>query len=576
MSTTDLDLIKAKLFALINRENSISLDHKHFTISLPKEYNNPLHPTVNTEITITPVAGTGYQGSVAVYYKRIDFKELFQHLYYELNPIDAIRLSDIIPELNNAFGTDILKSDYTDVDLPPYISNYPDRQRIVTIAAQTNSYFFTGNYDLILGPRSVPVIDDSIIYRHYLYLSVTDPKDSFICLDSNGQTVADFRFINNASNIEVFNIDYIVQVKDNFYLVGQFKLTYLIDTELAIESSTLVINNQGIIVSHSDDPVFRATKLIPDTASNYFYTIDDTDTTVPNCLYKYNKTGQLVEYVAAIDYIPALLAVDKNDRLYTVSPPYEDNDPFIENTTSKLVRVDRLLPNGIVDTNFNTIYFKASNANYNPLRIMDIVFTDADGFYLAIEPTYGVDIGYISPIINNVPMVANTNGATTYSWNPIVRFHANGDWDTNFKPILKTQLDKTIFIQPGPHLTSKTLHLNSLNETDRLVWFSYRTNPATGFNHVQPISFNYLGNLIIDNLTNYFHHPKWVTFNNSQSLSSGKLLAHGSMQFITNLGQFSDPVYALIAYKPDTTLDRVLYQSRVTPILNTYLLETHV
>lgn len=572
----DLALIKSKLFSLVNKENNTSLDPIHFSISLPVVYSNPLHPNVNTQVTITPLPGTGYQGAVTIYYKRLDFKDLFQHLYYELNPTEAIYLSDIIPELNNAFGTDILKSDYIDTELPPYIVNYPDRQRIVTISAQTNSYFFTGSYDLILGPRSRPIVDVGIVYKHYLHISATDPKEKLICLDSNGNPIADFRFINNASNIELFDISYIVQTKDNFYLVGQFKLTYLIDTELTIDAATLVINQQGIIVGHSDTIAFTSTKLVATKDKDYFYTVDESNPLNPNYLYKYSSSGQMVEYQSTISYVPANVFVDKLDRVYTVSQPYEDNDPFIDNTISKLVRVDRLLANGELDTSFNTIYFKASNPNYYPLRIMDIVFTANDGFYVAVEPTYGVDIGYVYPVINNVPMVSSTNGNTTHSWNPILRFHGNGDWDTNFKPVLKTQLDKTIYIQSGPHLTGNTLHLNQLADNDRLVWFSHRSNPATGFNHVQPISFDYLGNLIIDNLASYYHHPKWLIFNQSQAQSNGKILAQGSMQFITNDGEYSDMQYALLTYNPDASLDKVLYQSRTTPVLNSYLVESHV
>lgn len=572
----DLPLIKAKLFNLINKENHTSLDPNHFNISLPTEYSSPLHPNVNTQVTVTPLSGTGYQGAVTVYYKRLSFSELFQHIYYELNPVDAIRLSDIIPELNNAFGTDILRSDYIDVELPPYIANYPDRQRLVTIAAQTNSYFFTGSHDLILGPKSPPIVDNNIIYKYCLHIAATDPKEKLICLDANGSVVADFRFLNNVSNINLFNIEYIVQTSSNFYLVGEFDLTYLLDTAQTITATTLIVSHQGVVVGHSDLPAFSNTKLISNKGQDYFYTIDESNALNPNCIYRYNPSGQLVEYRASVDYIPALIKLDTQNRLYTISQPYEDADPFIENTISKLVRVDRLLPTGELDPSFNTIYFKASNPNYYPLRIMDMVFTDTDGFYLAIEPTYGVDIGYIYPVVNNVSVVSSTSNNTTYSWNPILRFHGNGDWDTNFKPVLKTQLDKTIYAQLGPHLACNTLHLNKLVDLDRVVWFTHRTNPATGFNHVQPISFDYRGNLLLDELSKYYHHPKWIVFNHSQAQSNDKILAHGSMQFITTDGEYSDSQYALVIYKPDTSLDRVIYQSRVTPILNVYLLETHV
>lgn len=576
MSESDLPLIKAKLFKLINKENNTSLDPAQFDISLPTAYTNPLYPDINTQVRITPLPGTGYQGAVTIYYRRTDFKDLFKLFHYEINPIDAIYLSEIIPELNNAFGIDILRSDYIDVELPAYLVNYPDRQRIATITAQTNSYFYIGSNDIILGPRSEPFIDEGIIYKHYLHISATDPKVSFICLDSTGTPVADFKFLNNVSNIETFAIEHVVQVKNNFYLIGQFKLTYWLDAEIAIDAKTLIISQQGIVVGHADTPVFTNTKLVATINQDYFYTIDESNASQPNCVYKYNSNGQLVDYRAAVGYVPSLLAVDQLDRLYAVSQPYEGNDPHIADTISKLVRIDRLLANGELDPSFTTIYFKASNPNYYPLRIMDLVFTNTDGFYLAIEPTYGVDIGYIYPVVNNVPVVTNTNGATTYSWNPILRFHSNGDWDINFKPVLKSQLDKTIYIQPGPHLVCSTLHLNHLADTDRIVWFTYRTNPATGFNHLQPISFDYRGNLILDQLANYYQHPKWLILNHTQSQSNKKIIAHGSMQFITTEGEYSDPHYAMVVYQADTQIDRVIYQSRVTPILNSYLVEKHV
>lgn len=594
------------LFQLLSNKNNILLDPTQWDVSEPSVYSDPLRPNINTVVVITPLLGTNNVNSRQVLYSRLDFNAVFSTAPIDVSKMDLskiVNLSDLVPYLNIQFGLNMTDEDYVDTPLPAYDPVYPNKIRQVTIAAQPGSYFFVGNCTLNVGPVLTPVVDQDGYQRaYYVYLSgysLASSNKSLVKLNSNGIQDISFTFLANASAITAFSVEKIIQTATgNLSILGNFAFNYTdsTGTTAPIVAKTLTISKDtGAVIGFSQTRLIKltdqsvvygrrgiSTKYIVDTTYN------GTGQNVAGLYQVQNETTLNASYVPAITYVPAFVRLDTDGKLYTVSSPITANNPYKPTENAIYVRVDRLNADGSLDLGFTPIYVMGSVAGQAPLNVIDLYPVQGDGGFFVVNPVNGVDASVaIIPVINNVPLFNKAQTLnTTYSWNPIIKFNADGTQDLSFKGILPSNYWPSIFQQNSDYATAP-------NDPDSWMLFvpgnkinllSYRSNPATGFVHYQPTQFDQFGTVQLGSLGDWQNAFKWTTLPKLQAQSNGKLVGYGFVQTLlsaTPNAGLSAPYSAVTRYNGDASPDRVLYRAPIAngndnPVVSgVFITETH-
>lgn len=150
---------------LINEENSSSL-----TLELV-EFGKPFIASMaeaNTELEVTAKDGSGYKGSVTVAYNRLDvqgFVPIMVGSGLVLPVGDAVKFSDLIPEINVALGINLTEGDYVDGDIGEWAGTLNETKEIV-IPMHAESYVFTGGLTLTLVTDDILLSE--VIVNHIL------------------------------------------------------------------------------------------------------------------------------------------------------------------------------------------------------------------------------------------------------------------------------------------------------------------------------------------------------------------------------------------------------------------------
>jgi hypothetical protein len=580
----------AALFQLLSNKNNIVLDPSQWDVSDPEVFSDPLRPNYNTVVVITPLVRSGYANSRQINYARLDFNQIFSTEPIDVSKMDLskiVNLSDLVPYLNIQYGLNLTLDDYTDTPLPAYDPVYPNKIRQVTISAKDTSYFFVGNCTLNVGPVLTPVVDQDGIQRaYYVYCSgysLPSSNKSLVKLNSNGIQDLSFTFLANASAITTFTVEKIIQQSNgDLAVLGNFAFNYTdaTGTTTPITAKTLIINKTTGAVTG-----FAQTRQIKLTDQSVVYgrrglatkyVIDATYVgTGQNAAGLYqlqNDTTLNAVYQPAITYVPAFVRLDSDGKLYTVSKPITANNPYKPTENAIYIRIDRLNTDGSLDQGFTPIYVMGSVAGQAPLNVIDLFPIQGDGGFFVMNPTSGIDASVsIIPVINNVPLFNKAQALnTTYSWNPIVKFDADGTQDTSFKAVLPSNYYPSVFQQNSDYASAP-------NDPDSWMLFvpgnkvnllSYRTNPATGFMHYQPIQFDQFGVAQLGTLAAWQNAFKWTVLPKLQTQTNGDLVGFGFLQTLLSAvpgAGLSAPYSAVVRYNGDATPDRVLYRA---PIAN--------
>lgn len=140
------------LIDLINTTNSTALVPASVTFG-------PVAPTVsgnkNTGVKITAVNGSGYKGERDLTYDRVDIATVPGSRSTTFQKGDALKISDLIPEINTAYGLNLTADDYVDADLPVFAGTDPAEVHTVNLVAKAGSYIFTGTLELTVDGNDV-------------------------------------------------------------------------------------------------------------------------------------------------------------------------------------------------------------------------------------------------------------------------------------------------------------------------------------------------------------------------------------------------------------------------------------
>lgn len=556
MLTIDYSLsAKIILINLINETNGLSLLPENFFIGQPEVYVNPAKPDANTKAQLKPITGTGIYGEVDIYYRRMDVTEVFSTEPFDTTGIDMLtitKLSDLMPYLNDQYGIVMKPEDYYDTDLPAFDPQYPNKPRQVTIATRSNSYFFTGTFELVLGITYQPIPESDGKVRLYLacYDGYTQAnvQRSIQLMTADGLPAPTFSFMYNliqTTTFEVSDIFFNYGLKE-IVLNGNFNVEY---TDLASNApvqavgKSLYISVNGAIAGYSLEPTYKSNEYtrvydLPGLDSKYVIN----PLAMDGPFKRYQETGfKDSTFVPKISYIPMLVKPTLDGKIYTVSDVLTMDDPYLDTPTqTQVIRIDRLLSTGDLDPTFGGIYIQNLDPSYPPLPVSDILDIKEKGFFVYFNPLMGVgEAATRIPVINNVSVIAKaTDMQTTFCWNPVIKFNQDGTQDAVYNPVIGYADENAVY-------TVNTV----MNPTDTLLWFSgdkilsliYRENPLTGFKHPQLALFDMQGSQVFESSTSYVFAPKWVKQPKLIPQSNGKAVMYGTTQLMLLTQRFSQP-----------------------------------
>lgn len=126
----------------------------------------------NTEATITPVEGSGYQDAATIQYDRVNMASLFRGIAVTVTPAYQYRLSDYLVTVNDRYGLQLTEDDIVDGIIPKM--EPPFR---VTIKIKESNPAFYGQFDIIVSDnlKSIRKMVDQITFTGIEYPTV-DPN----------------------------------------------------------------------------------------------------------------------------------------------------------------------------------------------------------------------------------------------------------------------------------------------------------------------------------------------------------------------------------------------------------------
>jgi hypothetical protein len=147
MAVTDFTKLPNEILVeLINFDNGTSLTPDSVTFGTPVVSGG----VRNTQLVVTAKTGSFYTGSVTIQYNRVDLSTVPGVRSKSFVANGLTKISDLIPQINNAYQLNLQPEDFIDGPLPTFSGTTPNE---------------TLDFDLIAGPNS-------LIYNNKVTLQV--------------------------------------------------------------------------------------------------------------------------------------------------------------------------------------------------------------------------------------------------------------------------------------------------------------------------------------------------------------------------------------------------------------------
>ena len=573
MTTNDLLLDQKKtpiaiLFDKINIKNNTTLNYLDFDLSAPIPVEI-FGSNDNTKTTVVPKLGSAFYKTQDIFYQRLDLADILANPAGEIVPGTATTLFDLLAQINQVFGITLLLEDVYNTGVPAYdINSIPGMTRI-TVKAKPDSFLFIGSYELLLGPKvkNTTVAPFNIAYFiHTKGYQTPDYLKMVVSINADGSPNTQFSFMRNVTVVDKIVIDRVIQLNNgNLVLNGDFAITTRIasaTTSTSIVCKSLTISPTGIVLATNETPLFHSdstTKYFENLSVPFKYVIDKTTLTgQANGIYRYSQDGTLDATFSApaIGYVPMLLSVCPDGTVYTVSAVHSAPLAVNNNVLSKQIRIDRINPDGTIDTGFSAVTI-SGNGNDTPLPVASIVPVAGNGFWMLIQPLYGVSTSSVSPVVNGVPSVPG-NVTDVYSWNPIFRISQAGNVNKAFANSFKNFLDKSIFDYPGSNLNVGDTNL--IADETSVTFFTHKSNPITGYDFRQPLVLDIQAKIRYLSGSEYEQQWRWVFAREIIAEPDGRFVSFGNLS-IKMIDNTYGPVNHCIArYKKSGAIDSLIYR----------------
>lgn len=122
-------------------------------------------PARNTDLTLTAKSGSGYSGSVTVHYNRVDLSTVPGTRSTTFPKGDAVKVSDMISEINAAYGINLQSGDYVDGNLPTFTGT-PNEEYEFQLTADADALCWFGS--VMLTVKSEDIALSSVITEQTL------------------------------------------------------------------------------------------------------------------------------------------------------------------------------------------------------------------------------------------------------------------------------------------------------------------------------------------------------------------------------------------------------------------------
>lgn len=148
--------------ALINRTNTAvgaALTPALVTFGLPSQSSGG---TFNTDLTVTAIDGSGYVGIVPINYNRVHLQTEIADPYaasgvgrnLDFNIGSAIKIADMVPQINARFGINLTPADFIDGDLPTFVGG-ANETHDVQVIANADSLCYRGSFTFHLKAEDI-------------------------------------------------------------------------------------------------------------------------------------------------------------------------------------------------------------------------------------------------------------------------------------------------------------------------------------------------------------------------------------------------------------------------------------
>lgn len=561
---------KLRLLDKINNMNNTALTLQVVDFGEPSPSASPVPGSKsNTKITIQAKPGqTNLFGSREIIYQRLDFSDFFEKF-----PLDraffienVIQYTwDMIPFLNQKFGLTIEKEDIVNVPVPTF---NPTTKVEFLFGSTLNSIEYCGTYKFSFDPSEdivpgEPGIRDILFYEE----GQSDLRNCVKKVTTAGILDTRFKFLGNVSEISMAVVSRILPLKNGtFVALGTF--TFKTTTEATdTYAYAVVFDSIGAMISFGSDDTLAAVSQLPDANVSYdansesLYFISQALGLNQASLYKLNLADlTLADFTPAITYKPALIKALKNGQMLAVSPVYNAGNPFNGGIAANMVRIDKLNLDGTVDQSFQSpTFYMNIDSRYIP-EVVSIEEAKGGKFFIFLNPGYGLNTKHAVPMISGEPLVDSVlNGVpTAFAWSPVALFSPAGALLRIFKNVWPDRSgDQSAFFEGAYERGRRYL----LSVEDQAWLFMYKTNPISGYNHVQPITFDRFGTEKLQSGVEYLKQFKWSRFLGSEILEDGSVIAYGDIQVFNQDRIYGEPFSAIVSYLPNGNVNKIVYRN---------------
>ena len=578
---------RAVILDRFNSVNGLTLMLSDFLLSAPEVNTDPKYPQANTRVKISPKQTSKFYNSFYVYYNRMDFNQITDNPQVSILKGAATHLSDLVNDINIAYGIHLTSDDYHDQTLAPTDPNDPNKVIDVTLQALPESYLFIGSGVIHLNkPASLPMLGTTD--RADVFILIKNPvpnlkEHEVIVRHLDASTPASYQFLRNATDITTCRISKMLKTNQGFLLYGLFEFkANLTGTLTSYTSNCILMGGDGAILKDcnglfASEHIDQLTPIV-NSSSDYLYFLDEHSVIGSNTsrVYRYKSNGAIdAAFNLNTTYPVKYARVDKLGRIYTTTATLTvnedtDNDPNTPDVPISQVWVERYLSTGSLDTSFDRVVVRMTGT-IDPWPIAWIEPQELDqntsenGAYIGFEFLSKLDTRLQElPTINKVPIVDGSI-QTSYGFLPIFKVTGTGRLDTQFKILKPEYTPEAIYtFDANQNPTVNTAYFTSVG--DDVVILTYRQNPITGNLQKLPIYYSKEGALVAATGSSYYETPLFTEAKTITSLKLNSLLVLGRAKLRdSHTGEYKDPLQVLAHYNKDSSLSAIVYQPQTTP-----------
>lgn len=568
-----LDITKAPEQILMDKFNAINALNLTVDDWVFGEPESSTLPDYNTKVVLSPKITSQWFASFTLYYNRMNIETILDNDLVSVPRGNATMLSEVMTDLNTLYGLNIQPEDYFDTPLSILDPQDPDAEVPVTFSCKPGSFLFYGSYQLTLN-RVVPVVDPVTTDAADIYVVVNQAfeavdKSTLVCNSSDGQAIANFRFLRNVATKTLIRIDSMLRLKNNdLVLFGsfQFQSDYMGSLQ-SYDANSIIISPSGA-VKNVQNNLFAGElggcKRYYSHGSDYVYILDVNNQRGLNSnrLYRCNQDGSydLGFNSPDLTYVPRLVHPTKEGRFYTVSDIFyglwdHDNNAGTPAISVPQRRIDRFTEDGLIDPSWTPTIIRATGGQ-TPWDVADIdqnyVAGLPNGLYIAFEPTSSPNSQGQVPVINGVSMIPG--GEPEYGFLPVAKLLQSGLIDSAFNPRQVSYSPEAIYDSTGVDLAEDCI---ASTETGCVFMTSIK-NPITGYLQRLPLYFKADGSLVRLAGDEYVNTYRWTNVAKIYALSSGSFVAYGTARLFDPVGGWQDPRDVVVTYQKDSRAQGVV------------------